>query len=179
MKRFTTKELVYMALLVSLSVVLTRVLSVRVAIGSVEGIRIGFGGLPIVLAGIAFGPLAGGLVGAVGDVVGYVINPMGAYMPHFTLTSALTGILPGLIVFYLFGRRRDYWVLLTAIAVGQAVSSVVLVPLFLESLFGIPRAATVLPRVVTQAIQVPIYASFVKAILAYSPIHVRSATKPV
>ncbi len=179
MKKYTTRELVYLASLVSLSVVLTRVLSLRIAIGSVDAIRIGFGALPLILAGITLGPVAGGIVGAIADVVGYVINPMGAYMPHFTLTSALTGLLPGFVVFYMLRGNQTYWALICAITFGQLISSIILVPYFLQSLFGIPIQATLLPRIVAQVIQVPIYACLLRTLLSYSPMRITRATKPV
>ncbi|MDI3548387.1 MAG: riboflavin transporter [Halanaerobiales bacterium] len=157
-----------MAFLIALSIILTRILSLRIAIGGVEGIRIGFGGLPIIFAGIAFGPLAGGIVGAVADVLGYMINPMGAYMPHFTLTSLLTGFIPGFIVYYLFRGNRSFWTMLVAIAVGQTITSVILVPVFLQSLFGVPLQATLIPRIVGQALHIPVYAYLIKVLLNYS-----------
>ncbi|MBU4228094.1 folate family ECF transporter S component, partial [bacterium] len=89
--KISSHKIATMGLLIALSIILTRIASLRIAIGGVEGIRIGLGGLPIILGGVLFGPLSGGLIGAISDVIGYFINPMGAYMPHFTLTSALTG----------------------------------------------------------------------------------------
>ena len=62
--RWKTGRLTSMALLVCLAIILKRVASVRIAIGAVEGIRIGFGSLPIVLAGTILGPAAGAIVGA-------------------------------------------------------------------------------------------------------------------
>ncbi|ACL68822.1 folate family ECF transporter S component [Halothermothrix orenii] len=153
----STRKIVYLAFLTAISIVLTRFLSIRLPMAGVESIRIGFGGLPIILAGVAFGPLAGGLVGFISDLVGYFINPMGAYMPHFTLTSALTGIIPGLVVFYLFRQKRTFWTLLVAIGIGQGITSVVLVPYFLQSLFLVPIKATIIPRMIGQLIHIPLY----------------------
>lgn len=160
-----TKQWAYMGILVGLSIVLTRIASIRIAIGGVEGIRIGFGGLPIIMAGIMFGPVSGGIVGAVADVVGYFINPMGAYMPHFTLTSALTGAIPGWCL-NLLGRAPLTKVkLLISIAVGQVITSILLVPWFLNMLFGIPYKAIMIPRVIGQAIHIPVYALVIYVII--------------
>jgi uncharacterized membrane protein len=95
---------------------------------------------------------------------------MGAYMPHFTLTSFLTGFIPGLLVCYLFKGKRNYWTLLLAIAVGQTISAVILVPIFLQNLFGVPLEATFLPKLISQIINVPLYAYFTKALLTYNLI---------
>lgn len=58
-------------------------------------LKIGFSFVPIVVAAIFYGPVAGGLVGAIGDVVSAVLFPVGAYFPGFTLTAFLTGAVFG------------------------------------------------------------------------------------
>ena len=163
--KISTQRLSYLSFLIALSIILTRILSIRIPLGGVEGIRIGFGALPIVFAGVVFGPLAGGVVGAISDLLGYFINPIGAYMPHFTLTSFLSGFIPGVIIFYLFKQVRNYWTLLTAIAIGQIITSIILVPIFIQSLFSVPMSVTVIPRIITQAINIPIYAYFIRTLL--------------
>ncbi|AYO30019.1 MAG: hypothetical protein PWR06_2797 [Thermoanaerobacteraceae bacterium] len=165
MRRITTRELVFMALLISLNIVLTRVASIRLSIGGVEGIRIGFGGFPVILAGIMLGPAAGGIVGAVGDIVGYYINPMGPYMPHFTLTAALTGIIPAMILAPVKKSIPSFWQLLLAISIGQIITSIILVPYFLQTLFKIPMSVTLPGRIIGQAIHVPVYALFTEVLL--------------
>ena len=74
-----------LALLVALDIILTRFLSINT-----QFLRISLGMIPVAIAGIAFGPVWGGLCGAVGDVLGMLIFPSGAYFPGFTLTAALT-----------------------------------------------------------------------------------------
>ncbi|SNX53029.1 folate family ECF transporter S component [Thermoanaerobacterium sp. RBIITD] len=165
MKKIHTRELVFLALLVSLNIVLTRIASIKIAIGGIESIRIGFGGFPVILAGIMFGPIAGGIVGAVGDIIGYYINPLGPYMPHFTLTAALTGIIPALILKPIKASKPSLWQLMIAIGVGQFISSVILVPYFLQLLFKIPMIATLPPKVVGEVIHVPVYALFTQILL--------------
>ena len=48
----SSHKITAMGLFIALSVILTRIASLRIAIGSVEGIRIGLGKLPIILGGI-------------------------------------------------------------------------------------------------------------------------------
>jgi len=45
-----TRRLVILALMISLNVILARFASVRIAIGGVEGIRIGLGNFPVIFA---------------------------------------------------------------------------------------------------------------------------------
>ncbi len=89
-KSLSLKALVMMAMLTALSIVLGKYLAVSVG----ELLRFSFENLPIIFAGIAFGPLGGALVGAAADLigcvlVGYAINPL------VTLGALAIGLLSG------------------------------------------------------------------------------------
>ncbi len=167
MGSYQTRRLVYLAILVALAIIFTRILSFRFAIGGIEGIRIGLGALPIILSGLIFGPLAGGIVGALADVLGYFINPLGVYMPHFTLTAFLTGFIPAFIVFNFLRHKRGFASYLFAIGIGQLISSVLLVPFFLQIVFNIPMRITLVAYIVSQAINVPVYAYLNHMLIGY------------
>ena len=79
-----TPIVVGLALLIALEVVLTRFLSINLPI-----VRIGFGFLPVAIAAILFGPLWAGIGYAVGDLIGMLIWPTGAYFPGFTLVAVV------------------------------------------------------------------------------------------
>ena len=164
--KISSHKITTMGLLIALSIILTRIASLRIAIGGVEGIRIGLGKLPIILGGIIFGPLAGGLIGAFSDLLGYFINPIGVYMPHFTLTSALAGIIPAIILILM--RKKDepnVFDLGIAITTGQVITSIILIPYFLNILFGIPWKVLMPPRMVAEPIQIFIYTYTINIIL--------------
>jgi ECF transporter S component (folate family) len=164
-----------MAFLVALNIVLSRLLSMRISIGGVEGIRIGLGGLPIILAGIGLGPWQGGIVGAVADIIGYMINPMGAYAPHFTLSAFLTGFIPGAVTRYIFNNQNRLWHLVVAVLMGELVTNVLLVPYFLNSLFGLPIKATIIPQIASVLIQTPFYAYLISLMLQFRVLEPSSA----
>jgi ECF transporter S component (folate family) len=83
-----------MSFLIALEIILTRFLSINLPI-----VRIGFGFLPVAMSGMLFGPVWAGLGYVVGDILGMLIFPSGAYFPGFTLSAFLTGTLYG-IFFY-------------------------------------------------------------------------------
>jgi len=163
--KISSHKITTMGFLIALSIILTRIASLRLAIGGVEGIRIGLGRLPIILGGIIFGPLAGGLIGAFSDLLGYFINPIGAYMPHFTLTSALTGIIPAAILILMRKDEPNIFDLGIAITTGQVITSIILIPYFLNILFGLPWKVLMLPRIISEPIQVFIYTYIINIIL--------------
>ena len=158
MKKFSTRELVNLSLLIALNSDLTRVASIRINIGAVEGVRIGFGSFPIILAGLIFGPAGGGIVGAIGDIIGYYINPAGAYFPPLTLSAALTGVIPPLVLKMTKRPNWSLWELIVAIGIGQFITSILITPYLLQLAFNIPFFATLPARIISQAINVPIYA---------------------
>ena len=163
--KISSHKITTMGFLIALSIILTRIASLRIAIGGVEGIRIGLGKLPIILGGIIFGPLSGGLIGAFSDLLGYFINPIGVYMPHFTLTSALTGIIPATVLILIRKEEPNVFDLGLAITVGQVITSIILIPYFLNILFGIPWKVLMPPRIVAEPIQIFIYTYTINIIL--------------
>ena len=164
MQKISTRDIAYYGLLVALNIVLTRVGSIRIGGGGVELVRIGFGGYPVIFAGIVFGPVAGGIVGAIGDIIGHFISPMGPYMPHFTMTAALTGILPGIVIMLFKDEKskKSFWKLIVAIAVGQIATSIFMVPYFMQTLFSVPMITTVPGRAI---FHIPLYAYVTKILV--------------
>lgn len=91
------------ALLTALSIVLGKYLAVNVT----DSLRISFENLPILMAGLFFGPLIGGVVGAAADMigcflVGYSINPI------ITLGAFLIGVISGIIGMYAFHGKENW-----------------------------------------------------------------------
>ena len=97
---FTAERMAYIALLTALQVVLGNVVQIHMVS---KQFNLGF--LPIAIAGAAFGPVEALIVGALGDVIGVICFPVGAYFPGYTLTNVLVGLLYG---FLLYERRPDF-----------------------------------------------------------------------
>ena len=70
--RTSVRTLVMLALLVAMSIVFSRVLSI-----STGFVRFNLGSLPVLLAALLFGPGAGFAVGAVADIIGGVLVGIG------------------------------------------------------------------------------------------------------
>lgn len=84
------------AVLAALSFVLDRLLGIRVT----EQISVNLSFVPIMLAGYLFGPLWGGVVGALADIICTILVPQGAYHPGFTLCNFLIGFLAGTVIYF-------------------------------------------------------------------------------
>ena len=108
-QRMATQTLAYCALLAALSVVLARLFSLMPE----ESARFSIEAVPIYIAGMLFGPLAGGLVGFTADFVGCLFSPFG-YNPLFCLPPILYGVFGGLARRFL-GKKVSVLRLLAAL----------------------------------------------------------------
>ena len=80
------------------------------------------------------GPLAGGITGALGDLIGALLFPVGAYFPGFTLSSFLDGVVYGWCFRRGIGKRQ----ILLAVLVVQVAISLLLNTFWLTVLFQVP-----------------------------------------
>ena len=62
-------------------------------------IKIGLTFLPIAIAAMLCGPVAAGAIGALGDLICFLLVPMGAYFPGWTINGLLVGLLYGIFLF--------------------------------------------------------------------------------
>ena len=62
-------------------------------------IEIRFGALPIAASGALFGPILGGIVGGLADILSYIVKPTGPFFPGFTISSAIGGVIFGMILY--------------------------------------------------------------------------------
>lgn len=88
--KFDTKTLTTCALLVAMQVILARFVAISIS----ETTRISFEAIPIFLAGMLFGPVAGVLVGFISDFIGAIMSY--GFNPVFCIPPILYGLCGGL-----------------------------------------------------------------------------------
>lgn len=98
--KITLRQLTVSALLIALDVVFSRVLAINTPL-----MKIGLGFAAVALSAMLYGPAWAALTAALGDLVGALLFPTGAYFPGFTATAALTGLIFGLFLY----RREKSW----------------------------------------------------------------------
>lgn len=156
-------KLVISGLLIALSIVLTRVFSTHITIAGIPGARLAIGFVPIILASIAVGPYFGMAVGAIADILGYILFPFGAYFPPITVTSMLVGMIPYFMIKII--KTKKVWLkILTAVATTQILCSVFLQTLWIALLYNLSYGALFYPRAIVTLITIPIYFFLVYAI---------------
>lgn len=147
--RLSTKKLVVASLLAGLSIILTRFASIMLAGGT---IRLGFGSLPLILSGIVLGPFAGALTGIVSDLLGVLIMSQGSFHPGFTLSAALTGMIPALVVMASPKKKFSFATIAIANLLVYVVVSLGLNSYWLSQLFGRAFIVLVSGRALAQGI---------------------------
>ncbi len=152
-----TKKIVQAALLVALSVVMTRMLPTSYAVAlfglSPLTVRFAFGLIPIYLAAVRLGFGYGACVAALADVIGYLINPMGGtYMPVMTLVAALGGAICGLIAW----NSGRLWRIALGIF-GASMIATFLNTFCLQWLYGMDFGLLIWPRLISAAVMSVIY----------------------
>ena len=138
-KTFNTRTMVSMGLLLAIEIVLSRFLSINT-----WNIKIGFNFVPIAVAAMLFGPLAGGIVAAMGDFLGALLFPIGPYFPGFTLTAFLTGSVLGLLL----KKKVTPLRIGAAVAVNQLVLGLFLNTYWISVLYTSPFWPLLVTRIV-------------------------------
>lgn len=92
---FSTTTIVVSAMFISLNIIFTHMLAIQTPF-----IRISFGYLPIALFCALFGPILGGTIAAIADILGCIIFSSGLYFPGFTLSAYLSGIIYGYFFYH-------------------------------------------------------------------------------
>ncbi len=115
---FSTHNLVMMAALAAMQIILSRFLGIQVS----DTLRLSFESIPVVLAGLWLGPLAGGIVGFVADTIGTMLSGL-TWFPPLALNPIMEGVVAGLLAKYFIrgdiGESRGVWkVALTAVITG-------------------------------------------------------------
>lgn len=90
-KKFSPVSIAVCAVLLALQVVLSRFLSINTPV-----VRFGFAFIPVAIVAVLYGIPGAVVVCALGDIIGALVLPTGAYFPGFTFTAVLMGLCYGL-----------------------------------------------------------------------------------
>lgn len=148
MKTLKTKELTSIALFIALAIVLS---FLKIVI--TQFIEIHFKFIPIAFSGFFFGPVVGGIVGGLADVLGYLVYPTGPFHLGFTISTIMSGIIYGLV---LKGKTYSFKKIIFAVALNTLIVSMGLNTLWLSQLYGQPFLVVLISRIIKEVIMLPI-----------------------
>ena len=134
--RNSVRILTTMALLIAMSIVFSRVLSI-----STGFVRFNLGSLPVLLAGILFGPGAGFVVGMLADAIGGILSGY-AINPLITLGAASIGLVCG-VGWQKLSNLRTGLRLQCSVLAAHIVGSIVINSIALHIFYGYAWAVLV------------------------------------
>lgn len=143
-----THILVYVSLLISLEIILTRFLSFQTPI-----VRISFGFIPIMISAYMFGPVIGGITGALSDILGVFLFSASTFFPGFTLSAFLTGFIYG---FLLHNQKISLKRIILSVLLISLIVDLGLNTLWLSIITGKAVSALFIVRSIKTAIMIPV-----------------------
>ena len=141
-------SLTYSAMLIAVGVILG---FLKLPLNPLVEIR--FQSIPVAISGFLLGPFYGGAVGALTDILSYIVYPTGEFFPGFTLSSALTGV-----IFALFMYKKPFSLVRTILAsiTNSLVTSFLLNCLWLSMLYNTTFSAAFVMRLPKNLIMIPV-----------------------
>lgn len=128
-QKLTVKSYSIIGALVAMEIILSRFLSIHT-----WNLKIGFSFVPIVVTAMLFGGVYAGLVGAIGDIIGAILFPVGPYFPGFTITAFLNGV----IFAFFLKKKPTFMNIVISVLLVQIVGSLGLNTFWISMLYGSP-----------------------------------------
>ena len=165
---------VYVLTVCALLVAIATVLGFFKLVVIPELIEIRFAFMPIGMSGMLFGPFIGGMVGALADVLGYLVNPTGPFFPGFTIATAISGVIYGV---FLYKKKVTIPRVMLAQAVESVVVSLLLNSLNLSILYGNGFIAVLTPKIIKAIALYPFKTALLYLVLIAMPVIIPSHLK--
>lgn len=154
MKKLSTRQLVNLAMLLTIEIVLSRCLSFQTPI-----VKVSFSFIPLSMIGMLYGPVYSTAGAAIADLIGAMLFPVGVFFPGYTLTAALTGFVYG---FFLYNRPKSWKNILLAVLVIGFCLRLGLNTYWTMIFTGKGYIALLLPRVIKALLTIPVETLLIK-----------------
>ena len=142
------KSMVMAAMLLAIAVVLG-----FFTLQLTEFIKIGFAYIANEIAGMMFGPVVGSLIGALADILKYMVNPTGPFFPGFTISGFFGGLIYGMV---LYKKPLSIKRIIVANTLVTILVNLLLNTYWLTLLYGNAYMALLPARIVKQIVMLPI-----------------------
>ena len=148
------KKIIIASLLLSSTIVLSRILSIRTPI-----LTIGFSFVPIMLSGIILGPKYTVFIATLADIIGALLFPIGSFFYGFTITAFLTGLVYGIFLYNKDEFKLDKKFIIKsiiAILIVTILLNGVLNTIWIKMTVKDASKIIIIPRVIKQLIMIPV-----------------------
>ncbi len=142
------KTIVITALLIAVGIVLG-----QFSIQLTETTKIGISFIATQMTANLFGPVVGGIMGGVADVLKFIIKPTGPFLIGYTISAILGPVIYGMI---LYKKPISFWRIFIAKTIVAIFINLLLGTFWSYHYFGAAFWATIPSKLLQQVIQVPI-----------------------
>lgn len=143
-----TKIMVTVAVLITISIVLTRLFAIQTPL-----IRASFEFIPVFISSVLFGPIIGGITAALADVLGMMLLPSSTFFPGFTISAFLSGAIYGI---FLHNRDFNRMFFLAAILAKILIVDLICITIWLSMLYGTPWEVLIVSRLLKIVVLIPV-----------------------
>lgn len=148
MNKTATQKTIFMAALIALEVIVSRLCSINTLT-----MKIGFGFIVIAVMGLMYGAFYAAVGAGLSDLIGALVFPTGSYFFGFTVTAILTGALFGL---FLYNRKTSFFQICCMVVVSYICLSLGLNTYWLSLLTHTPFSVMLSTRLIQAAIMIPL-----------------------
>ena len=153
----STLNLAVIAMLTALLVVLALYCTIKT-----QALKITLDFIPVMIAAKLYGAKGAGLVAGMGDIIGYICHPTGAWFPPITLTAVITGVVFGLMLKdNSLKTTKDKLKALFSVVIAQFGISAFITPLWLNMLYGTSYGTFFITRIPQIAIMTAVQLIFI------------------
>ena len=164
---WNARTLVYMAMMIAIQIVLSRFLSISLG----PTLRLAFGPVATIMAGLWLGPVAGALCGLCADILGCFMQG-NAINPLITAAAILWGVIPAIALWLLpagSDKKKKVVTLIVSTALTGILSSLVLTTAGLVWMYSMNLAAVLPKRIIQACVMIPCYCILAN-LLYFSPL---------
>ncbi|MDD4688194.1 MAG: folate family ECF transporter S component [Eubacteriales bacterium] len=150
LEKLTVRKLCMLGMLTALTVLLAIYCTFRIG----NAIKIPFKFVTVFVTAVIFGPVWGGVVGALGDILNALIVPVGPIIPQITAVEFLYGFIFGLF----FYKKKNYYMNTVICAVVLSLVDIFVVSYILTSVGYFPGYITAISiRLIASVVKLGMY----------------------
>ena len=142
------KTLVITALLIAIGIILG-----QFSIQLTETTKIGISFIATQMTANLFGPVVGGIMGGVADILKFIIKPTGPFLIGYTISAILGPVIYGVM---LYKKPISFWRILLSKIVVAILINLLLGTFWSYHYFGAAFWAAIPAKLIQQVIQVPV-----------------------
>ncbi len=149
------KKIILTALLLAMLIILSRFLSIKTPL-----LKISFAFIPTMLCAIWLGPKWAVLLNVLGDVIGATLFPTGPYFVGYTISTAITALIYGLLIYKkeanTYTEKQFIIRVIISVILVTAISNIGLNTLWVSITTGKAFIVLLGTRIVKEIVMIPI-----------------------